>query len=410
MAISILGGQLVDSSGRQGTELSQRGKTSFNPLNLRPTHIDIDLDIITENLRRLKAHVAPARVLGVVKANAYGHGMVPMAKHLEQIGVDAIGVAFLEEGIQLRSHGIKTPILIFGGIFGSQIQYFLEYDLEITASSVSKLEAINEVSKQLGKRAKVHLKIDTGLERIGVHYYNARTLFSAALRCSHCDIVGVFSHFAKGSDPDSSLTEIQLERFLSCLKFYEEQGLKVPLRHIANTGGTLQIKATHLDMVRVGMGLYGVYPKTHLKKYLSLEPALTLRSRVVYFKVVKKGASVSYGHSWTAPEDTRVITLPLGYGDGYSRALSNKGHVLIHGKRYPIVGNICMDQLMVNIGQDSAYNNDEVVLIGKQASEEITVSEIAEVSGLYPYEVLTSLNQRIPRRYHLGGQVYLDED
>lgn len=409
MAISILGGQL-NTPDKQATKISEFGKTSFNPLNLRPTHIDVDLDAVTENVRKLKLHVAPARVLGVVKANAYGHGMVPIAQHLERIGIDTIGVAFLEEGIQLRTHGVKAPILVFGGILGSQIQYFLEYDLEITASSISKLEAIDEVGKQLGKRAKVHLKIDTGLERLGVHYYNAHTLFSAGLRCSHCDIVGVFSHFAKGSDEDRSLTETQLERFLTCLKFYEEQGLKIPLRHIANTGSTLQLKPSHLDMVRVGMGLYGVYPKAHLRKYLDLQAALSLRSRVVYFKVVKKGASVSYGHSWTAPEDTRVVTLPLGYGDGYSRALSNKGQVLIHGKRYPIVGNICMDQLMVNIGQDSAYNNDEVVLIGKQASEEITVSEIAEVSGLYSYEVLTSLNQRMPRRYHLGGQVYLDED
>jgi alanine racemase len=245
----------------------------------------------------------------------------------------------------------------------------------------------------------VHLKIDTGLERIGVHYYSASQLFDAALASSHCDIVGVYSHFADVSLDDLTLAKLQLERFLESLHSFESRAKGPFLRHIASSSGLMSLKESHLDMVRPGLSLYGVYPGEGYNEILKVHPVLKLKSQVVYFKVVKKGAGVSYGHKWHAPEDTRVVTLPLGYGDGYLRALSNKAPVLIRGKRYPTVGVICMDQLMVNIGRGEAFNGDEVVLIGEQEGERVSVEELARLIDTTPHEILVALNQRVPRVY-----------
>lgn len=371
----------------------------LNPITLRPTVLDVDLDAISHNFSAIKQFVEPAGVAPVVKANAYGHGLVTCGRLLEKLGAPLLCVGFVEEGIELRQAGISCPILVFGGISGAQIKYFLEYDLELTAPSVGKLEAIEETAKALGKRARVHLKVDTGMERIGIHYYTADSLFLKTLECKHCDIVGVYSHFACAEHPDGKITKLQLERFLECLHFFEKRSLPMPKRHIANTSGLLASRAAHLDLVRPGIGIYGLCMAPHLTKVLPLKPAMTLRSQIVYFKVVKKGAGVSYDHTWTAPADTRVVTVPIGHGDGYARALSNKGHVLIRGKRCPIVGNVCMDQIMVNIGNGAAYNGDEVVLIGKQEKEEITVGEIADLCQTNMHEVLVSTNLRVPRRY-----------
>lgn len=380
-------------------------RQAFDPIRLRPTVIDVDLDALTHNFTALKRHVAPAKVMAVVKSNAYGHGMIPCAKHLERLGADALGVALLEEGIQLRLAGITIPVLVLGGILGSQLSYFLEYDLDILASSVFKLEAIEAQAGQMKKRARVHLEIDTGMERIGVHYYNAEALLERSLHCKHCDIVGVSSHFAKQDDEDPSTTELQLERFLTALHYYDQQGAACPPRHIAASGASLTLKRSHLDLVRPGVALYGVYPSPHQRPALELQPVMSLHSRVVYFKVVKAGTGVSYSHRWVAPCDSRVVTVPIGYGDGYLRRLTNSGEVLIRGHRYPIAGTVCMDQFMVNLGPDGVgYNGDEVVLIGKQGEERISVEDIAAQTGADVREFLVSTNLRVPRRYFLGGQ------
>ncbi len=373
----------------------------LNPHPHRPTTMEVNLAALGRNLKTIKRTVSPAKIMGVVKANGYGHGLVACAQKLVSEGIDYLGVAFVEEGIELRQAGITTPILVFGGIFGSQIKLYLDYDLELTASSVSKLRAIEETASTLKKRAKVHLKIDTGLERIGVHYYSAEELLKETLSCKFCECVGIFSHFATADSTDLTFMKLQLERFHEVLGFYEKHSVPRPLRHIANSAALLQSKETHLDMVRPGISLYGVYSEPHLEKLLPLEPVMSLVSSVVYFKVVKKGNGVSYGHTWIAPEDTRIVTVPIGYGDGYSRRLSNVGSVLIRNKRYPIVGNVCMDQIMVNLGKDGeAYNGDRVVLIGSQGSEQITVNDIASQTGTIAHETLTSTNLRVPRKYY----------
>jgi alanine racemase len=323
-----------------------------------------------------------------------------MGRVFEELQADYLGVAYIEEALELRRTGVTIPILVFGGLLEEQLDLYIEHDIDVTASSVSKLEQIDAVAARMGRRARVHLKIDTGLERIGVHYYTAETLFEAALRVRHAEIVGVYSHFADVDLADLSLTHIQLERFLSALAYFESRATGPFLRHIAASGGAIALPASHLDMIRPGLALYGVYPGPGFESLLPLEPTLTLKSRVVFFKVVRQGAGVSYGHKWHAPHDTRIVTIPVGYGDGYSRQLSNKASVLIRNKRCRVVGVVCMDQFMVDLGPDGeAFNRDEVVLIGSQGGERVSVEELAGLMNTTPHEVLVLLNQRIPRVY-----------
>ncbi|GAB4159375.1 MAG: alanine racemase [Candidatus Promineifilaceae bacterium] len=365
----------------------------------RPTVAEVNLTRLRQNVRAIQQQTAPARLMAILKANAYGHGLVEVARHLLPLGVDYLGVAFLEEGILLRNAGIPTPILVLGGILGDQIPLFLQYDLTLTASSVEKLQQIDAVAAQLGRSARVHLKIDTGMERIGVHYYSADTLFRAALRCRHCQVEGVFSHFANADAADLTSARRQLARFQEALRFYEKHDLPMPLRHMANSGAILQLPESYFEMVRAGILLYGVYPSAEVPRTVPVQPALTWKSRVVYFKVVKPDHPVSYGSTWSPETMTRVVTIPVGYGDGYFRSLSNKAHVLIRRRRYPVVGQVCMDQFMVNIGGDSAYNGDEVILMGEKEGQAITCAELAEWAGTIPYEVLTNINTRVPRVY-----------
>ncbi|MEZ0397002.1 MAG: alanine racemase [Anaerolineales bacterium] len=367
---------------------------------VRATWAEVDLGRLRANLEAIRAWVRPAKVMPILKANAYGHGLAEVAKFLSPL-VDYIGVAVLEEGILLRRLGVRAPILVLGGIWGDQIPKYLEYDLTLTAPSVERLEQIDAVAQQMGVRARVHLKIDTGMERIGVHYYNAYTLQEAAVRCCrNVEVEGIFSHFANADAADLSHARLQLERFEEVLHFYEQHSLPMPpLRHMANSAALLRLPESHYDMVRPGILLYGVYPSPHVPRRLEVRPALAWKSRVVYFKVVQAGHPVSYGSTWQSDHPVRVVTVPVGYGDGYFRSMSNRAQVLIRGRRYPQVGRICMDQMMVNIESDSAYNGDEVILLGEADGERITADDLAEWAGTIPYEVLTNINTRVPRIY-----------
>ena len=371
---------------------------------VRPTHVEVELTRLTENYRAIERAVAPATVMPILKANAYGHGLVEVARHFASLGAPYLGVAFLEEGILLREYGVTTPILVLGGILGNQVPLFLEYDLTLTASSVEKLSQTNDAARAMGKRAKIHLKIDTGMERIGVHYYSATELLETALTCEYCQIEGIFSHFANSDAADLASARLQLERFCEVLHFYEGRGLPYPIRHIANSGGILQLPESHLDMVRAGILLYGVYPSMEVRRTIPVRLALSWKSQVVYFKVVQPGHSVSYGSTWQSDHMVRVVTIPVGYGDGYFRSLSNRSEVIIRGKRYPVVGQVCMDQMMVNIEWETAYNGDEVLLIGEAGNASgdvvsITCSDLAQWAGTIPYEILTNINTRVPRLY-----------
>ena len=366
---------------------------------LRPTHVLIDLEKLTQNYRAIQEHVGQAQVMPILKANAYGHGLVRVGQHMQEIGAKMLGVAYLEEGILLRDAGVTIPILVLGGILGSQVPLFLDYDLALTASSVEKLLQIEAAAESRRATAKVHLKIDTGMERIGVHYYSADTFLDTSIKCKHIEVEGIFSHFANADAPDLASAKLQLERFLEVLNFYEKHGLRTPLRHIANSGAILQLPEGWLDIVRPGILLYGVYPSQGVDRTIQVHPALTWSSRVVYFKVVEAGHPVSYGSAWQSDHAVRMLTIPVGYGDGYFRSMTGNAEVLINAKRYPVVGAICMDQFMVNIEQNSVYNADEVILVGGDGKGAIRVEELAEWAGTIPYEILTNINTRVPRVY-----------
>jgi len=369
---------------------------------LRPTHLEVDLGALAHNYRVLAEHVKPAQVMPILKANAYGHGLVATAKKLESIGAPCVGVAYLEEGLRLRQEGVRMPVLVMGGIVGSQVPLFLEHDLTLTASSIDKLQAIDACAAALGKSARVHLKIDTGMERIGAHWYGAERLLEASLRAAHVRIEGVFTHFANADEPNLAHARLQLERFREVLDFYDRRSLPTPMRHAANSGAILQLAESHLDCVRPGILFYGASPTTDLQVTLPVRQALRWLTRVVFFKVVRAGDPVSYGSTWTPSQQTRVVTLPVGYGDGYARAMSGKAQVLLRGQRLPVVGRICMDQIMVDLGWGTAYNGDEVVLLGSDGTLSIRIEEMAAWAGTIPHEVLTSINTRVPRVY-VGG-------
>jgi alanine racemase len=368
---------------------------------LRPTHLEVDLAVLAENYRVIAAHVAPARVMPILKANAYGHGLVAVAQKLERAGVPYLGVAYLEEGLRLRESGVRIPVLVLGGIIGEQIPRFIQHDLTLTASSIDKLNAIEACAEQLGKPARVHLKIDTGMERIGVHWYSAEPLLEAASRAKHVTVEGVFTHFANADEADLTHARLQLERFEEVLSFYQRRSLPMPLRHAANSGAILQLRESWFDLVRPGILFYGSSPTTQLPVSLPVRQAIRWLTRVVFFKVVKPGSPVSYGSTWAPRDLTRVITLPVGYGDGYLRSMSGQAEVIVHGARRKVVGRICMDQVLVDLGWNTAYNGDEVVLLGaaNETSSPIRIEELASWAGTIPHEVLTNINTRVPRVY-----------
>ncbi len=372
---------------------------------LRPTHLEVDLARLRENYRTIATSVAPARVMPVLKANAYGHGLVAVGQMLERERPFAVAVAYLEEATRLRRAGVRMPILVLGGIVGEQIPRFIEQDVTLTASSVDKLLAIEACAAAMRTKARVHLKIDTGMERIGTHWYSAERLLETSLRVPNVEVEGIFTHFANADAADLTHARQQLERFQEVLRFYERRSLPTPLRHAANSGAILQLPESHLDIVRPGILFFGSSPAPGVRLSLPVRQAMRWLTRVVFFKVVKAGNAVSYGSIWRPAADTRIITLPVGYGDGYMRAMSGQAQVIVHGQRFAVVGRICMDQIMVDIGNGSAYNGDEAVLLGESrdgTGEAIRIEELAGWANTIPHEILTNINSRVPR-------VYLDD-
>ena len=359
---------------------------------MRPTYLEVNLPQLWRNIEAVRKHVTPAKVMPMIKANAYGHGVDGVAPFLEPY-VDYFGVAVLEEGIHLRELGITKPVLVAGGVLPEQISSFAEYDLTLTGSSIEVLDIAEEVSRSTGKRIKTHLKIDTGMERVGVHEYEAEPFIEHALKLKYVEVEGIYTHFANSEDVDLVHARLQLERFQEVLSIYEKLSEPYPpLRHMANTAAVLQFPESYFDLVRPGLMTYGVYPKD-VAQSVEIAPAATWRSRVAYSKITKPGRPVSYGSLWRAEAETRIVTVPCGYADGYFRRMTNRAEVIVNKKRYPQVGRICMDQFMVNVGNDEAQVGDKVVLLG----DGISAHDLAEWMGTNEYEVLTSISARVPR-------------
>lgn len=362
--------------------------------NTRPTHAIVDLSAVAHNIRYIRSLVGNKQIMAIVKANAYGHGILEVARQSVDSGAEYIGVGFLEEGIFLRQNDVDAPVLVMGGILGYQVKKFIQYDLEMTVSSLELASHINsEISH---RKAKVHLKIDTGMERIGVSHKFAVEFVRRVAMMKNIDIVGLYSHFSS-SDDDLEFSALQLERFQVIIHGLKKIGIEIPLKHIANSASVINNPDSHFDLVRPGLILYGITPFPASDVHIPIRPVLMLSSKVVFIKRVPAGTGISYNRKYYTDRDCNVVTVPIGYGDGYSRILTNRGYVLIHGKRYPIIGAVCMDQLMVNLGDDTAAFGDEVVLIGSMENETITAWEIADKMGTIPYEITCMINARVPR-------------
>jgi alanine racemase len=390
------------------------GQIHITNKTMRPTYLEVNLSQLKQNLDNIRKHVSPAKVLVVLKANAYGHGVDGVAPFIAPFA-DYIGVAIVEEGIHLRKMGIATPILVMGGTLREQLPDFFEYDLTLAASSVDLLTAAEQLAESTRKRIKTHLKIDTGMERIGVREYEAEALIEKSLACSQLvEVEGIFTHFANSETmesiglpiADNLLSDskvkasLQLERFQEVLSIYEKRSEPhPPIRHTANSGATLLLPESYYDMVRPGVLFYGVYPARDIERTIEVKPALTWKSKVIFSKVTKPGRAVSYGSLWHAEAESRIATIPCGYADGYFRRMTNQGRVIINGRSYPQVGRVCMDQFMVNAGGDDVKVGDEVTLMGNGIAPE----ELADWAGTNEYEVMTNISARVPRVFVTAG-------
>ncbi len=358
----------------------------------RPTRAVINNENFLHNVSIVKQIIGNRKIMAVLKADAYGHGLVETAKILSNI--DYIGVAYIEEALILRKNGIKIPILVLGAINSNQINDFILNDIDITGASLEKLEQISIVAKQLKRKARVHLKIDTGMGRIGVQYDRVERFFSEVFKLEYIDIVGIYTHFSS-ADTDKKYTLLQYNRFEKVLKTLSQYiEINTLIVHIANTAFVSNYHNLDLkDMVRVGLMIYGYSPNRTIQK--KLKPVMKLETVVSYFKVLEKDKYISYQKQFKTKKLSRVVTLPIGYADGYSIEFSNKAKVCINNKIYPIVGKVCMDQCMVNIGDGQAYVGDSVELFGNK----INLWDICNTTNQSPYTILTCITQRVPRIY-----------
>lgn len=367
---------------------------------MRPTVAEIDLDAIVFNLRGIRKKVAPAGIMAVVKADAYGHGAVPVARTALSHGACCLGVALVEEAIELRQANIDAPILVFGGMMPKDAPLFVEYQLQATVYDTKTLIALEQAAKQKNRVMDVHVKIDTGMGRVGVDWRQAMPLFEQIAAMSSVRLKGVYTHFATADMIDKSYAHLQLARFRHVLKQLQDRGIEVPLKHAANSGAILDLPESYFDLVRPGVMMYGYYPSKETSESVPLKPAMTFKTRVLHIKKISRGESVSYGRKFIASQDTTIATLPVGYADGYNRLLSNQGEVIIRGRRYPVVGRVCMDLIMVDVGLKTAVRvGDEAILFGRQGREQITVQSICDKLSTIPYEVTCWVSKRVPRLY-----------
>lgn len=368
-------------------------------MRFRPTVAVVDLEAVRHNVRALRP--PGADLMAVVKANGYGHGAVPVARAALEAGAAWLGVALVEEGLELREAGIEAPILVLTEFPRGSEKDALAGDLTPTVYTPEGLEGVAEAAAALGRDARVHVKVDTGMHRVGLPPDRAED-FVAAAAGRGLRVEGLLTHFAKSEEPEDPATRRQLAAFLEVLDRLASRGVVPRYRHAANTAATLALPEARLDLVRVGIGVYGVAPDPSLAGAADLRPAMSLRSRVALVKRVAAGEAVSYGLRYRLERESTIATVPVGYADGYARSLSGRAEVLIRGRRYRVAGTITMDQLMVDCGDDPVEPGDEVVLFGSQGDEAVPVEQVAAWMGTIGYEVVCAVSERVPREYRGG--------
>ena len=366
----------------------------------RPTFAEIDLGAILYNLHQIRNRVdKDIKIMAIVKADAYGHGMKEVSQAVARKGIDYFGVASLDEAATLREAGIKKNIIVLGAILPEEVEGVLRFNVIQTVSDLAIARLLSQLAQSKKRIIKVHAKIDTGMGRLGVWHKDAVNFVKKLASLKNIKVDGIFTHFPSAED-DKVFTRNQLRDFKSLIEELLRHGIDIPIKHTSNSMAVIDFKDSHMNMVRPGLIMYGLHPRSDLAKKLRLRPALKLKTKVVYVKPVSRGRSISYGRTYVTKKDTNIATIPVGYGDGYSRDLSNRGHVLIKGRRLPIVGRVCMDMSMVDAGRSRTVKpGDDVVLIGKQGKDAVTVEEIARLSNTIPYEVVCNIGRRVPRIY-----------
>lgn len=371
--------------------------------DIRPVRLEIDLDNLTNNIREIRRHVGKdTLIMAVVKANAYGHGAEVCAKLFLENGADMLGISVLSEGISLRNSGIDAPIVLLSFTPSSQYKQLLEYDLTQSIYNYDDAKLLSDEAGKLDKKAKIHIKIDSGMNRIG--FLPNETSIESIIKITklpHIEVEGIYTHFSNADEADKSYTKKQFDKFKWVVDRLGEENINIPIKHAGNSATILDLPEYKLDMVRPGIILYGYYPSEFVNKnVIDIKPAMTLKSGISNIKDLDKGEGIGYGQTFITEKKSRIATLPIGYADGYSRILSNKVYVSIGNKRVPIVGNICMDQLMIDITDiDDVNLDDDVILLGYSHKNHPRVEELADLLGTINYEILCMISMRVPRIY-----------
>ncbi|MBE6773639.1 MAG: alanine racemase [Ruminococcaceae bacterium] len=364
----------------------------------------VDLDTIRNNFLAVKQKVGDdTGILAVIKADAYGHGAIETARELEKL-CDFFGVADIDEAMQLRIGGFNKPILILGRTDPYYSDAIIKYDIRTTVSCLSDAESLSEEGARQGKKAKIHIALDTGMSRIGFQADEISEIVKIS-KLPYIEIEGVFSHFATADESDLSKAEKQKELFDSMLKEIEKEGISIPIRHMNNSAGIINFSRRY-DLVRAGIVLYGLYPSHDIdKSLLDVKPAMRWVAKISHVKTLPAGREVSYGGTYVTTRETRVATVPVGYADGYPRCLSDKGEVLVNGRRVPIIGRICMDQFMIDVtGVPDVTLGTEITLVGKDGDDCLTMEEVSEKAHSFNYELLCRISRRVPRIYYKNGK------
>jgi alanine racemase len=374
-----------------------------NQQSYRDTWAEVALDAIQYNLGQYKQFVGSSvKVMAVVKADGYGHGAVPVAKAALKAGADYLSVALLDEALELREAGITEPTLILGYTPTRSVKEAIVADIDLTVFSEDVLDEIIQQSEELGKTVSIHLKVDTGMSRIGVQSKEeALFLAEKAKQSPFVELKGIFTHFANADSEDPTYTKFQFEKFASVFTFLENNGIHIPLKHCCNTAGTMNFPEMHLDMVRIGIGLYGLYPDASLKNHIiKLKQAMSLKTRIAAIKMVNASQPISYGCTFAPEQNSVIATVPIGYADGLSRLLSNRGEFLVRGQKAPVAGRVCMDQSMIDVsGISDCQVGDVVTIFGFRGDAFQSVDEIAKLMGTINYEVVCLIGKRVPRIY-----------
>lgn len=378
-------------------------------------YAEINLDAILHNMEQMRGLLKEdTKIMGVIKTDGYGHGAVPIGRELEKLEYTwGYATATVEEAEILRRNGLKKPILILGATFPEQYQAIADLELRANVYSSRQAEQMEEAAAKMNKNMMVHVKIDTGLSRLGFQVTEkAADEIARISKMPHIIMEGIFTHFAKSDARDKNMANQQLESFAKMKQMLEERNVEIPMIHCSNSAAIIDMPEANMNVVRAGISLYGMWPSDEVKKEnINLAPVLSLKSCVVFLKELEKGRVISYGATYETSKNQRIATIPVGYGDGYPRSLSNKGYVLIHGKKAPICGRICMDQFMVDVTDiPEAKEGDIVTLVGKDHGAEITMEDIGDLSGRFNYEFACDLGKRIPRVYVKNGEVVETRD